>query len=95
MWAHSVALVEDAEQPLKPQESSNLLYALAQLGLAVAEKDAHILLNSVLKYGRESLTVQKLWQHSLESSCLGTVAHQRFTSVVEPSLPSAIDHAAC
>jgi hypothetical protein len=95
MWAHSVALVEDAEQPLKPQESSNLLYALAQLGLAVAEKDAHILLNSVLKYGRESLTVQKLWQHSLESSCLGTVARRRFISVVEPSLPSAIDHAAC
>ena len=48
MMAHFVALVEDAEQPFTPQNSSNLLYAFAQLGLALAEKDAQILLNSIL-----------------------------------------------
>ncbi len=58
MMAHSVALVEDAEQPLIPQNSSNLLFALAQLGLAVAEKDAHILLNSILNQGRGHPTAQ-------------------------------------
>ncbi len=71
MWAHSVALFEDAEQPLKPQDSSNFLYACAQLGLAVTEKDAHILLNSMLNQGRGSPTVQDYGNTAWSLAVLG------------------------
>ena len=74
MWAHSVALVEDAEQSLTPQNSSNLLYALAQLGLAVTRKDAQTAEQHSQPRQREPYC-PGLWQHSMESSCLGTVAH--------------------
>jgi hypothetical protein len=66
-----VALVEGAEQHIKPQDSSSLLHALAQLGLAITEKDAHILLKSILDDVRGSTTAQDCCNTAWSLAVLG------------------------
>ena len=84
MWAHSVALVEDAEQPAIPQISSNLLHALAQLGLAITEKDAHILLKSILDDVRGSATVQHCCNTAWSLAVLGQLQSEGLQALLDP-----------
>ena len=83
MWADSVSLVEDAERPYTPQESSNLLYALAQLVLAITEKDAQILLNSILGDGNRSLTVQNCANTAWSLAVLGQLHFEELQAVLD------------
>lgn len=83
MWAHSMALVEDADQQIKPQDSRSLLYALAQLELAVAEKDAHILLNSILNDTRGSATAQDCCNTAWSLAVLGQLQSEGLQALLD------------